>query len=181
VTLNKQQINKVQILSIFHGKPVFYLSGHFTCIHFTYVPRPQKFHLHHVYYICFAYRPFHLPFPSSNTVSSIPFHLYYMGQSCILAFCIRHFFLAFFVKPILYWTKLHPCILYRAKLNACILSACLKAVICKVCLLIWMVMFHIFARTLKDEGKLRHKLIFCAFTFHWGRLVLYLGFIISLG
>jgi hypothetical protein len=49
-----------------------------------------------------------------------------------------------------------------------ILSICSDAVMCKVLtsvynLCIWMIMFHNFARPLKDKENVRHKLRFCAF------------------
>jgi hypothetical protein len=55
------------------------VSGHFTYIHFTYIS-------------------FHLPSPLPNTISSIPFHLCYNGQNCILVFYIgQNRILAFYL------------------------------------------------------------------------------------
>jgi hypothetical protein len=85
---------------------------HFTCVQF----RLQKFQLHHFNNTYFAHKSFHLYCPLPNTILCIPFHLCCIGQNRIAALYMgQNCILAFYLKPMLYWTKLYPCILCRAK------------------------------------------------------------------
>jgi hypothetical protein len=84
-------------------------------------------------------------------------------KNYILVFCFgKNIMLAFYLYAPVGQNWILAFYLHAEKL--------LNAIYVKNCLFIWMVMFYIFARTLKDKGKLRHKL--GAFTFHSVRLVI---------
>jgi hypothetical protein len=115
-----------------------------------------------------AYKTFHLPSLSHRIIRSILFHQQFVEGTVPLHFISGEVILHFILN-LLYIEKMVSLYFMQVKQNFYISSTCSKAVTLKVYVYIiyllgWL-MFHIRARTLKYEGKLKHKFIFCAFTF----------------
>jgi hypothetical protein len=117
-----------------HGRsnPLYPVRFIYVLYHFVY----KKLSIPLILYY-FHLQLFHLLSPVYNIISSVPFHLCYVGQSSILAFLSRIISCLFYKS---YWTKLYHCMLYRENLNARILCTCSKPVISKVCL--YMIYLH---------------------------------------